>query len=278
MRRAEPQLSKWTDTVGWVEVCDAVYDLGPDPTVKRVVTDVPILVAAGTADPITPPNYSQSIMSGLANGQYVEIPHTGHGALFSNSPGCGQELWVAFVKDPDAALDTSCLADVAAPKFLTRLIEAKAPYHFARGLQSGNYPYGVIVAALLLVISVIMFPLGWTARKLQGVNAPGMRHSRAITWGGALITLAGLGWAIKQTLATATQHPMALPLGVLPSTGWAFWLGLVGFALTAFALYRGVTSGGFGRRQLGAAIGLVVTCLAALGALIFLFSLGIGPF
>ena len=108
MRRAEPQLSKWTDTVGWVEVCDAVYDLGPDPTVKRVVTDVPILVAAGTADPITPPNYSQSIMSGLANGQYVEIPHTGHGALFSNSPGCGQELWVAFVKDPDAALDTSC--------------------------------------------------------------------------------------------------------------------------------------------------------------------------
>ena len=122
-----------------------------------------------------------------------------------------------------------------------------------------------------------MFPLGWTARKLQGVNAPGMRHSRASTWGGALITLGGLGWAIKQILATATQHPMALPIGVVPSTGWAFWLGLLGFALTAFALYRGATSDGFGKRQLGASIGLVLTCLAALGALIFLFSLGIGP-
>ncbi|NQY40373.1 MAG: alpha/beta fold hydrolase [Henriciella sp.] len=278
MRRAEPQLSNWTDTVGWVEVCDAVYDLGPDPTVKRVVTDVPILVAAGTADPITPPNYSQSIMSDLANGQYVEFPHTGHGALFSHSPGCGQDLWVAFVKDPMAELDTSCLADVTAPKFLTRLIETKAPYKFARGLQSGAYPYGAILAAVLLAISVIMFPLGWTARKLQGLNAPAMRHSRAITWGGALFTLGGLAWAITQILATATQHPMALPLGVLPSTGLAFWLGLIGFALTAFALYRGATSEGFGRRQLGASIGLVVTCLAALGALIFLFSLGIGPF
>ncbi len=278
MRRAEPQLSKWTDTVGWAEVCDAVYDLGPDPTVKRVVTDVPILVAAGTADPITPPNYSQSIMSDLANGQYVEFPHTGHGALFSHSPGCGQDLWVAFVKDPEAKLDTSCLADVAAPQFLTRLIETKAPYHFARGLQSGQYPHGVILAALLLVISVIMFPLGWTARKLQGVNAPGMRQSRAITWGGALLSFGGLAWAMKQILATATDHPMALPIGVLPSTGWAFWLGLIGFALTAFALYRGLTSDGFGRRQIGASIGLVVTCLAALGSLIFLFSLGIGPF
>lgn len=277
MRRAEPQLSNWTDTVGWVEVCDAVYDLGPDPTVKRVVTDVPILVAAGTADPITPPNYSQSIMSDLANGQYVEFPHTGHGALFSHSPGCGQDLWVAFVKDPMAPLDTSCLADVAAPKFLTRLIETKAPYHFARGLQSGQYPYGVILAALLLAISAIMFPLGWTARKLQGVNAPGMRQARAITWGGALLSLGGLAWAVKQILATATNHPMALPIGVLPSTGWAFWLGLIGFALTAFALYRGLTSDGFGRRQIGASIGLVVTCLAALGGLIFLFSLGIGP-
>lgn len=277
MRRAEPQLSKWTDTVGWVEVCDAVYDLGPDPTVQRLVTDVPILVAAGTADPITPPNYSQSIMSDLANGQYVEFPHTGHGALFSNSPGCGKELWVAFVNDPDAPLDTSCLADVSAPKFLTRLIETKAPYRFARALQSGQYPYGVILAAVLLAISVIMFPLGWTARKLQGVNAPAMKQSRAITWGGALLTLGGLAWAIKQILATGTQHPMALPIGVLPSTGWAFWLGLGGFALTAFALYRGLTSDGFGRRQLGASIGLVITCLAALGVLIFLFSLGIGP-
>lgn len=278
MRRVEPQLSKWTDTVGWAEVCGAVYDLGPDPTVKRLVTDVPILVAAGTADPITPPNYGQSIMPDLGNAQYVEFPHTGHGALFSNSPGCGKDLWVAFVTDPDAALDTSCLSDVSAPKFLTRLIDTKSPYRFARGLQSGQYPYGVILAAALLVISLIMFPLGWAARKLQGADAQSFGQSRAITWGGALLSLGGLAWAVKQILATATNHPMALPIGVLPSTGWAFWLGLTGFALTAIALYRGLTSGGFGRRQLGASIGLVVTCLAALGILIFLFSLGIGPF
>ncbi|MFN3212858.1 MAG: alpha/beta fold hydrolase [Henriciella sp.] len=278
MRRAEPQLSRWTDTVEWDEVCAAVYQMNPDPTVKRVVTDIPILVAAGSVDPITPPNYSQSIMSGLANGQYIEFPHTGHGALFSNSPGCGQEIWLAFVKDPNAPLDMSCLSEVAAPNFLTRVIETKAPYHFARGLQSGQYPYGVILAAGLLLISVIMFPIGWIARKVQGAGGPSLNYARAITWGGALLALGGLGWTIKQILATATTHPMALPIGVLPSTGYGFWLGLLGFALTAFALYRGLTSDGFGRRQLGASIGLVVTCLSALGILIFLFSLGIGPF
>ena len=39
---------------------------------------------------------------------------------------------------------------------------------------------------------------------------------------------------------------MALPLGVLPAAGWSFWLGLAGFGLAAFALYRAITSGGFG--------------------------------
>ena len=278
MRQAEPQLSQWTDTVEWDEVCAAVYHMTPDPTVKRLITDVPILVAAGTVDPITPPNYSQSIMSGLTNGQYVEFPYTGHGALFSNSPGCGRDIWLAFVNDPNAPLDTSCVSEISAPKFLTRLIETKAPYHFARGLQSGKYPYGVIFAAGLLLISLIMFPIGWVARKAQGVNAPSLGYARAITWGGALVSLGGLAWAIKQILATATMHAMALPIGVLPSTGWAFWLGLIGFALTAFAFYRGITSEGFGRRQMGASIGLTVTCLAAFGILVFLLSLGIGPF
>jgi pimeloyl-ACP methyl ester carboxylesterase len=278
MRAAEPELSNWTDTVEWDQVCAAVYHMDPDPTVQRLVTDVPILVAAGTVDPITPPSYSRFIMSDLANGQYVEFPHTGHGALFSNLQGCGEEMWLAFVIDPEAELDTSCLETVEAPQFLTRLIETKGPYRFARGLQAGNYPKGVIALAVLLAISVVMFPLGWAARKLQGTGTESFAKARAITWLGALVSLAGLGWAINQILATATRHPMALPLGVLPATGWAFWLGLVGFGLTAYALYRGVTSPGFGRQHIGTSIGLILTCLASLGLLAFLMALGLGPF
>jgi len=278
MRRAEPQLSNWTDTVDWGEVCDAVYDLGPDPTVKRVVTDVPILVAAGTADPITPPNYSQSIMSDLANGQYVEFPHTGHGALFSHSPGCGQDLWIAFVKDPMAPLDTACIATVEAPNFLTRLIETKGPYRFARGIQTGNYPYAIIALALVLVLTIVILPLGWAARKIQGSDAQSLKLARPLSWLGALLTLGGLAWAVSQILGTATHNPMALPIGVSPAAGWSVWLTLIGFGLTAFALYRAVTSGGFGRQQIGTSLGLILTMIASLSLLFFLFSLGLGPF
>ncbi|MEM7460063.1 MAG: alpha/beta hydrolase [Pseudomonadota bacterium] len=278
MRAAEPELSKWTDTLEWDEICEAVYRIDPDPAVERLITDVPILVAAGTVDPITPPNYSQSIMSDLANGQYVEFPYTGHGALFSNSPGCGQDIWLAFVKDPMAPLDTSCISEVQAPRFLTRLKETKGPYHFALGLQAGNYPNLIIALAVSLLIALVMFPLGWMARKVQGTVSISFEHARPIAWIGALVSLAGLGWAIHKILSTATNHPMALPVGVIPSAGWAFWLALIGFVLTAFALYRGIRSAGFGRQQIGTSIGLVLTCLSSLGLLGFILSLGLGPF
>ncbi|NQY95901.1 MAG: alpha/beta fold hydrolase [Henriciella sp.] len=278
MRAAEPELSNWTDTIEWDEICAAVYNMEPDPTVQRLVTDVPILVTAGTVDPITPPNYSQYIMSDLANGQYVEFPHTGHGAVISHAPGCGQDLWVAFVNDPDSALDTSCVDTIEAPQFLTRLIETKGPYRFARKLQAGTNLKGVIALAAFLMITVIMFPLGWAARKVQGSDTASFSRARTLTWLGAVISLGGLGWAISKILATATQHPMALPLGVLPSAGWAFWLGLIGFGLTAYALYRGLTSTGFGRQNIGTSLGLILTCLASLGLLAFILALGLGPF
>ncbi|MEL7540065.1 MAG: hypothetical protein AAGJ51_04110, partial [Pseudomonadota bacterium] len=153
----------------------------------------------------------------------------------------------------------------------------KGPYHFALGLQAGNYPNLIIALAVSLLIALVMFPLGWMARKVQGTVSISFEHARPIAWIGALVSLAGLGWAIQKILSTATNHPMALPMGVIPSAGWAFWLALIGFVLTAFALYRGIRSAGFGRQQIGTSIGLVLTCLSSLGLLGFILSLGLGP-
>ena len=274
---AEPILTRFMGTLAWGKICDQVYEIKPDPAVIPLVTDVPVLVGAGATDPITPPNYGQAIMPGLANGQYVEFPHTGHGVFVSHFDGCGGDLWLAFLEDPNAPLDTSCVDTIAAPKFLTRLIETKAPYHFALDLQAGSYPQTMIVLAGALLISLIMFPMGWIARKIQAREVESLAMARPISWAGALISLGGLAWAISQILATATRHSMALPLGVLPSAGWAFWICLLGFGLTAFALYRAIMSGGFGRVQIGASLGLVLTSLASLGLLISVISLGLGP-
>ncbi|MEE2930757.1 MAG: alpha/beta hydrolase [Pseudomonadota bacterium] len=277
MRLEEPVLSQWINTVSWGETCKQVYEVKPDPTVKRLSTEVPILVAAGTVDPITPPSFGQIILPGLPNAQYVEFPYTGHGALFSHSNGCGGDLWVQFVSDPTQPLDTACIAEIPAPVFLTKLLETKAPYQFARKLQAGNYPHLVLALAGALLISLVMFPMGWIARSIQGREVQNLALARPLAWLGGLVSLLGLVWAVMLILRTATQHAMALPLGVLPATGWAFWIGLLGFGLTAFALYRGLRSGGFGRAQIGSSIGLILTCLAALGLLIFVTSLGLGP-
>ncbi|MEO0608036.1 MAG: hypothetical protein AAFY82_07375, partial [Pseudomonadota bacterium] len=102
-------------------------------------------------------------------------------------------------------------------------------------------------------------------------------YARPLAWTGAALTLGGLGFAVWQILKTAMTHPMALPLGVLPSAAWSVWLALLGFVLTAIAVYRAIQSSGFGRRAIGTSIGLALTCAAALYGLIFLFSLGLGP-
>ncbi|MEM6557683.1 MAG: alpha/beta hydrolase, partial [Pseudomonadota bacterium] len=278
MESAEPKLSQWIDTLTWDRTCTEAYEINPDPAVKPLITDVPILVAAGTVDPVTPPYYGQAILPGLSNAQYVELPYTGHGALFSHSRGCGGDLWVAFVTNPEAELDTSCIASIRAPDFVTQLIETKAPYYLARGIQAGAYPTTILAIAALLVISLVVFPLGWVARKIQGSDAVSLDLGRPLAWLGALVSLGGLGWAISHILGTGTHHPMALPIGVLPSTGWAFWIALLGLGLTAYALFRAVRSGGFGRQQVGASLGIAITLLASLSIFVFILSLGLGPF
>ena len=71
---------------------------------------------------------------------------------------------------------------------------------------------------------------------------------------------------------------MALPLGVYPSARYGLWIALIGLVLTAFAFYRGVRSGHFGRARIGASIGLVSVFVASIFITVFLFSLGIGLF
>ena len=278
MESAEPKLSQWIDTLTWDRTCTEAYEINPDPAVKPLITDVPILVAAGTVDPVTPPYYGQAILPGRSNAQYVELPYTGHGALFSHSRGCGVELWVAFVTNPEVELDTSCIASIRAPDFVTQLIETKAPYYLARGIQAGSYPTTILAIAGLQVLSLGELQHGWAARKVQGSDAVSLDLGRPLAWLGALVSLAGLGWAISHILGTGTNHPMALPIGVLPSTGWAFWITLLGLGLTAYALFRAVRSGGFGRQQVGASLGITITLLASLSIFVFILSLGLGPF
>lgn len=75
-------------------------------------TDVPVLVVAGTFDPITPPAGSKRVADAMG-AKFLEFPDAGHGAVGPSQ--CSIDIWFAFMANPKADLDTSCMPDLKAP-------------------------------------------------------------------------------------------------------------------------------------------------------------------
>lgn len=69
--------------------------------------DIPTLLMSGTYDPITPAEYGIRVAETLPKAVHVEFPGVGHGAIMSNT--CPASIAAAFLKDPAAELDLSCV-------------------------------------------------------------------------------------------------------------------------------------------------------------------------
>lgn len=78
-----------------------------------VASDVPTLVLADEYDPVTPPADGKSAADALTDSTFVQFPGLGHGAIFSAD--CPAAIFKAFVLDPTAAVDTSCVATMGPP-------------------------------------------------------------------------------------------------------------------------------------------------------------------
>jgi len=81
---------------------------------ESVHSSLPTLLLAGYFDPITPPRYSELVHSALPESQYFLVQNDSHGA--SLSP-CGLTLTRAFLKNPTAPVDSTCLSDLPPPTF-----------------------------------------------------------------------------------------------------------------------------------------------------------------
>jgi pimeloyl-ACP methyl ester carboxylesterase len=73
-----------------------------------VTSDVPALILQGAYDMPTPVYKGQTANSELENSTYVLIPQQGH-ATWNNAGNCVGQIATAFVQNPEAALDLSCL-------------------------------------------------------------------------------------------------------------------------------------------------------------------------
>ncbi len=103
---------------GFYEECE-LWDSGVAGPAENepVVSELPTLVMAGEYDPITPPAWGERAASRLSNGVFVLFPGVGHAA--SLSADCARDVALAFFDDPSGSLDTSCVAAMAPPAFVT---------------------------------------------------------------------------------------------------------------------------------------------------------------
>lgn len=126
-------------------VCDAMQAGAADPVENEIVaSDLPTLVLEGQYDPVTPPSGGEAVADGLAAATFVVMPHQGHGPI---SDACAADVAMAFLADPAADVDTSCVAGSEAPPWV--------PEAEAIELEPFDYDDGLVAASGLR-------PTGWT--------------------------------------------------------------------------------------------------------------------
>lgn len=80
-----------------------------------VVSDVPVLLLSGEADPVTPPQYAARVAETLPNSLHVIGPGMGHGLI---GRGCIDALVADFIAAGSVAgLDASCAENLIPPPF-----------------------------------------------------------------------------------------------------------------------------------------------------------------
>jgi pimeloyl-ACP methyl ester carboxylesterase len=89
-------------------VCKA-YPVGaPDPVeAQPVSSNLPTLFLAAEIDPGCPPAVAKAAVGRFSKGQLTIIPNTTHGV--SRNSACARKMIRAFLADPNAPIDQSCL-------------------------------------------------------------------------------------------------------------------------------------------------------------------------
>jgi pimeloyl-ACP methyl ester carboxylesterase len=223
------------------ELCREVGLTPRDPAQFELVrTDLPVLVANGAWDPVTPVPLAEYIMPGFENGQLVIFPHAGHGP--TRSLDCAGDLLNDYFDDPAAELDRECIehgedaAEYIAPYFRTSAVARGIVMHAEREDRlHGHVIWGGASAGLTLV-GFLVLVFGWLARRVNGRSlnpAGGSRFLVLLATLAALTHAAGLGAAVH---ATSEVTEAMLLFGLVPWAGWFAWLGPLAALLGVMSL------------------------------------------
>jgi len=100
----------------FAEVCEAWPQGEPAQVLREpVVSDVPVLMFSGTADPITPPWHAEKLAGALSNSLHLVFEGMGHG---NANTECATRIMKNFIESGSiVGLDTACIEQVEPPPF-----------------------------------------------------------------------------------------------------------------------------------------------------------------
>jgi hypothetical protein len=104
-----PQLTNLEESRVMAGRCESwPVNAAPIEVKGPVTSDVPALILQGAYDEPTPVYMGQTAARELENSTYILIPQQGHG-VWNSAEGCVGQIATAFVQDPEAEFDSSCL-------------------------------------------------------------------------------------------------------------------------------------------------------------------------
>jgi len=231
-----------------------------------VETDLPVVVANGRWDPITPVELAEYIMPGFENGELVVFPHAGHGP--TRSIDCAGDWMNTWFDDPSQPVERECVeegeeaAEFLAPYFRTSVMTD------ALALMNENEDrlkaHGIWMGASagLTMLAALFLPLAWVGRRFNSHRLEpggGSRLLMFLATGSAATWLIGLGVA---AYVTSEITEAMLLFGMVPWAMWFAWLGPLSVLLGLIALVQ--TWRSRERIRLGSRIGLIISGLAVI--------------
>jgi pimeloyl-ACP methyl ester carboxylesterase len=105
----EGVVGQFADCITWgVPAADPIEN-------EPVVSAIPTLLLSGAYDPITPPSWGDEAAAYLLVATHVVFPDMGHGTV--DLRPCPTQVALAFLADPWATPDTSCVDELGPPEF-----------------------------------------------------------------------------------------------------------------------------------------------------------------
>lgn len=262
------------------EMCREAGLVPRDPADFALVeTDLPVLVANGAWDPITPVPLAEYIMPGFANGRLAIFPHAGHGP--TRSVRCAGDFMNDFFDDPTAPLDEECIenggeaAEYLAPYFRTAVVPRGIVMQAERERRFYGHMIWAGISWGLSLLGLLVLATAWLSRRLGSARIKGAGSTRFLLFLAALAInshLVGLGLAAR---STAQITEVMLLFGLVPWALWFAWLAPLALLLALVGLVQGWRY----RERIGASarIGLLMSALGVASASLFSLWWGLWP-